>query len=289
MTAPNRSATTPADGGPRSTAVLVALAVTAFGIFAGLVALGTWQVERRAWKRDLIARVERRVQAAAVAAPGPDEWPRISASRDEYRRVHLAGTFLHDRETLVQAVTGLGGGYWVLTPLRRADGSVVLVNRGFVPPERRDRASRGAAEPKGEATISGLLRMTEPSGAFLRRNDPAAGRWYSRDVQAIALSRRLAGVAPYFVDADADAPAGTHDDPASAAGPVGGLTVTDFHDNHLAYALTWYALALMVAAAAGHLLHTERRLRSDRATAGVAVGTGIAPRPPHSSVRAELP
>ena len=176
MTAPERSATRPADDGPRSTAVLVALAVAAFGVFAGLVALGTWQVERRAWKHDLIARVERRVLAAAVAAPGPDEWPQISASRDEYRRVRLAGTFLHDRETLVQAVTGLGGGYWVLTPLQRADGSVVLVNRGFVPPERRDRASRAAAEPKGEASVSGLLRMTKPNGAFPRHNDTATNR-----------------------------------------------------------------------------------------------------------------
>lgn len=251
--------TAPAGGGPRSTAVLVALAVVAFGAFAGLVALGTWQVERRAWKRELIARVEQRVQAAAVAAPGPGEWPQVSASRDEYRRVRLAGIFLHDRETLVQAVTGLGGGYWVLTPLQTADGSVVLVNRGFVPPERRDRASRAAAEPKGEASVSGLLRMTEPGGAFLRRNDAAAGRWYSRDVQAIAASRGLTGVAPYFVDADAEAPA--HGTPGGESAPAGGLTVTDFHDNHLAYALTWYALALMVAAAAGHLLRTERRLR----------------------------
>ena len=76
---------------------------------------------------------------------------------------------------------------------------------------------------------------------------------------AIALSRRLTGVAPYFVDADA--PAGMPDDPAIAAGPVGGLTVIDFSNNHLAYALTWYALAAMLAVATGRLAHIEWRLR----------------------------
>ena len=260
MTTPDGSATPLADRGPRSTAVLVALTVVAFGLFAGLVALGTWQVERRAWKHALIARVGQRVQATAVPAPGHDEWRRISASRDEYRRVRLTGTFLHDRETLVQALTSLGGGYWVLTPLRSADGSVVLVNRGFVLSERRDRASRVAGEPQGETAVSGLLRVTEPGGAFLRRNDPAMDRWYSRDVQAIALRRRLTTVAPYFVDADALP--GVQDDSVLAVGPVGGLTVIDFHDNHLAYALTWYTLALMVAAATVHLLHAEWRLRN---------------------------
>ena len=250
--------------------MVAALTVAALGIFAGFVALGNWQLERRAWKHDLVARVEQRVHAAAVAPPGPEAWPQLNAAGDEYRHVRLSGTFLHDRETLVQATTSLGGGYWVLTPLRLADASVVLVNRGFVPPERRDRASRAAGQTRGEVTVSGLLRVTEPGGAFLRRNDAAAERWYSRDVQAIARSRGLARVAPYFVDADAAPPASG--EPAGSVGPVGGLTVTDFPDNHLAYALTWYVLALMVAVATGYLLRTEQRLRS--------VGAGSAPASP---------
>jgi surfeit locus 1 family protein len=276
LTASAGSATPAGDGGPRPTAVVVALAVVAFGLCAVLVALGTWQVERRAWKLDLIARVEQRVHAAPVAAPASGEWPRVSAARDEYRHVRMAGRFLHDRETLVQAVTALGAGYWVLTPLQAADGAVVLVNRGFVPAQQRDRRKRSAGAPGSEkgtttiVTVIGLLRMSEPGGAFLRRNDPAADRWYSRDVQAIAASRGLTGVAPYFVDADADGGAASraNGEPGGADNePFGGLTVTAFHNNHLAYALTWYALALMVAAAAGHLLRLERQLRRGRAHA----------------------
>jgi len=210
-------------------------------------------------KLDLIARVEQRVHAAPVAVPGPDQWPQVSAQRDEYRRVRLAGTFLHDRETLVQASTGLGGGYWVLTPLKTADGPVVLINRGFVPPERLDRASRGA--PGGSVTVTGLLRLTEPGGTYLRRNDPASDRWYSRDVSAIAAARGLTGCAPFFVDAEAaTAPQGESGDQAV---PVGGLTVTAFRNNHLVYAVTWYALALMVAVAVGYLVLVEARSRRE--------------------------
>jgi surfeit locus 1 family protein len=68
--------------------------------------------------------------------PGPSQWPQAAAGDYTYRAVRAAGQYLNDRETLVQAVTRLGGGFWVLTPLRTADGYHVLVNRGFVPPER---------------------------------------------------------------------------------------------------------------------------------------------------------
>jgi len=248
---------TPA-GRPRSAAVRAALAVCAALAFAGFFALGTWQVERRAWKLDLIARVEQRVHAPAADAPGRERWPQVNAAADEYRRVRLAGTFLHDKETLVQASTRLGAGFWVLTPLQAADGGIVLVNRGFVPPEAKDRPARKANEPQGETTVTGLLRITEPKGGFLRKNEPATGRWFSRDVQAIAASRGLGKVAPYFVDADA-APASSG---AAPAWPAGGLTVIAFPNSHLVYAFTWYGLALMVLVAAGYAWREGRRRRS---------------------------
>ena len=238
----------------------LAIALAGALLFSLFVALGTWQVERRGWKLALIDRVEQRVHAPATDAPEPDRWPRVNAADDEYRHVRLAGTFLHERETLVQASTVLGAGHWVLTPLQTAQGSVVLVNRGFVPPERRDRAARAGNAPAGEVEITGLLRMTEPGGGFLRRNDPAADRWFSRDVQAIAAARGLAEVAPFFIDEDAPAPQSMNA-AAEPRWPAAGLTVIAFHNNHLVYALTWYALALMVAGAAWLVVRTERRQR----------------------------
>ncbi|SCB43690.1 surfeit locus 1 family protein [Bradyrhizobium shewense] len=215
---------------------LTVLSLTAFVL---LIALGVWQIERRAWKLALIDRVEQRVHAPAQPIPSPASWPAVSAANDEYRHVSFTGRFLHDRETLVQAVTEEGPGYWVLTPLQRNDGTQVLVNRGFVPSERRDASTRRDGNPDGQVEITGLLRITEPKGGFLRNNVPQHNRWYSRDVAAIATARGLHDVAPFFVDADAGSQSGS--------GPIGGLTVVSFPNNHLIYALTWFALAFMLA------------------------------------------
>lgn len=215
-----------------SAGFLILFSLAAALAVAGLVSLGVWQIHRLAWKRDLIEKVESRVHAAPVSAP-------TSANDDDaYRRVFATGQFLHDRSTLVQAATARGAGFWVLTPLMTDRGFTLLVNRGFVPPEARTRFSR----PADQVRVTGLMRLSEPGGGFLRANDPAANRWYSRDVTAIGRARQLrAPVANYFIDAERSGP------PASL--PVGGLTVLRFPNSHLSYALTWFALAAMAAAA----------------------------------------
>ena len=254
---PGSTSTEASPTGGRSRGAKVALALLGLVLFSGFVALGNWQVHRRAWKLDLIARVNERVHAPPGPAPARSEWPRITAANSEYRHVEVSGIFLNASETLVQALTDLGSGYWVLTPLRQADGTLVLVNRGFVPPERRERAAHGASGTETPASVTGLLRISEPKGQFLRHNDPVHDRWYSRDVAAIAAARGLKGpVAPYFIDADGPAAGG-----GSAAGtaPVGGLTVIAFRNTHLSYALTWYGLALLVVAGAWVVVREERR------------------------------
>jgi surfeit locus 1 family protein len=243
----------PATGSPRSLASLILLGIAAALVFAVLAALGTWQLERRSWKLGLIERVSTRVHAPPVAAPGRGEWPLVTAADHEYRHVRVTGVFLNDRETQVTASTELGPGYWVLTPLQLPDGTLVLVNRGFVPTDRRDPATRRAGEIAGETTVTGLLRITEPGGTLLRSNDPSADRWYSRDVAAIAAARGLTNIAPYFIDADA-----ASNGPDS---PVGGLTVITFHNNHLIYAITWYSLALMLAGGTAYVIRQEWRAR----------------------------
>lgn len=201
-----------------------------------------------------MTRVEQRVHAPPVAPPGREQWSQITAANSEYLHVVVRGRFRHDRETRVQAVTELGGGFWVLTPLETLDGDVVLVNRGFVPPTQRDPATRSQGQIEGVTIVTGLMRMSETGGAYLRANEPAADRWYSRDVAAIAAARGLSEVAPYFIDADAGKT-------RSAGAPVGGLTVIRFSNNHVQYALTWFALALMVAGGALLVLRHEWRWR----------------------------
>jgi surfeit locus 1 family protein len=217
----------------------IAGTLAALGI-ALLFALGIWQIERRSWKLDLIQRVDARVTAPPLAAPGADRWPSISAGADEYRHVRVSGEYLSHGQSRVQALTRLGGGYWLLTPLRADDGSIVYINRGFVPAA----GSSAYAPPAGKVTVTGLLRISEPRGSLLRRNAPAEQRWYSRDVTAMARAAGLSDiVAPYFIDADAAVDANAAR--GSIRYPVAGLTVIRFPNNHLLYAITWFSLAAL--------------------------------------------
>lgn len=217
---------------------------------AVFVALGTWQMQRLFWKLDLIERVEARIHAEPVPAPARAAWRAVSRETDEYRRVVATGLFQHDKTVLVQAVTERGAGFWVLTPMRLADDTSVLINRGFVPSDRSDPAARLASEiAAGPVTVTGLLRISEPGGGFLRANDPANDRWFSRDVAAIAASKGISDIAPYFIDADAT--------PNAGGLPIGGLTVVTFRNSHLVYALTWYALAVMSAVGAWYVYRSR--------------------------------
>ena len=219
------------NSGPRKRRGLLALCLSGTLLFA---CLGIWQVQRLAWKRDLISRVDARVHAPPVAVPPRRDWATLGHEA-EYRRVQAHGVLLYDRETLVDALTGLGPGAWVLVPLQTGEG-VILVNLGFVPAEKRVAGTRASDQRPGDVTITGLLRLPEPGGRFLRPNEPATDRWFSRDVAAIAQIRGLGEVAPFFIDADAT---------ANPDAPVGGLTVVRFRNAHLVYAATWFALAAL--------------------------------------------
>jgi surfeit locus 1 family protein len=242
---------------PRGVFVLGLLAVLGVAMFAGFMALGIWQVHRRTWKHDLVARVDARVHAEPIGAPGRDQWPAVNATNDEYQRVKLTGTFQPDKSVRVRASTELGAGSWLLTPMRTQDGSMVIVNRGFVATTWCGGKATCGSGPNGETTVVGLLRISEPKGAFLQANDPANDRWYSRDVAAIGAAQGLGTAAPYFVDADAASSPGRDGND----GPVGGLTVIAFPDNHLMYALTWFGLALMTLFGGWIVWKDERKLR----------------------------
>src|SRR5256885_2043778 len=118
--------------------------------------------------------------------------PQITAADHEYRAVQASGHWLAGKTVLTQAVTELGAGFWVLTPLQMDDGNQVLVNRGFIPTAQRARwQDQPAQAPQDPVTVDGLLRISEPRGGFLRENDPAQQRWFSRDVAAIAQAQGL--------------------------------------------------------------------------------------------------
>ncbi len=222
-------------------------------LFTGFVLLGNWQVRRYHLKLQLAHDIAARAHAAPVPAPGPRQWPRIASGDGQYLHVKLRGHFL-GAQTLVHGASAQGYGYWVMAPLRTDRGFIVLINRGYIPSELPGTPAFAQIQPPGgEVTLTGLLRLSEPHGGFLRRNDPAQNRWYSRDVAAIAAKQGLPAdrVASYFVDADAAAD--------GARWPAGGLTQLHIYNHSLGYAITWYSLALGTLAAAAVTLRDKRR------------------------------
>ncbi|SDW98121.1 surfeit locus 1 family protein [Ruegeria halocynthiae] len=211
--------------------VTVVLLVLSAALIVVFVLLGNWQMRRLGWKQDLIAVVGARAFGDPADMPAQFD-PNLHA----YLRVSVDGEFLDAAPILIKAVTEIGPGYWVMSPMQTEAG-ILWVNRGFVPPDRRDPAQWAAPL----APITGLLRPDSPGGTLMERNRPDADRWVSRDTQAMSEARGFRSTLPYFLDADHLT--GTGD------WPRGGLTVVRFSNSHLSYALTWYAMAVLFAAA----------------------------------------
>ena len=221
--------------------IALAGAATAL-MLAVLISLGVWQLHRLAWKEGLIAQVSGRVDAPPVEAPPPRDWAGLKPDDYEYRHVRLTGVYDLTHQALVfRALTEPRGryggpGYLVLTPLRLASGPSVLVNRGFVPGDLKAAAAQG---PQGETTVTGLMRASEGRTWFTPADDPASGRYFTKDVETIAKGLGLGPHAPFEIDADASG--------GPDALPEGGETILAFPNNHLSYALTWFGLALGLA------------------------------------------
>lgn len=235
--------------------------IATLALFAILVALGSWQLQRRTWKQDLIGRIEARAYGAPAELPPESEWSDWLAQAQEYRRVRVIGRFLHEHEVPVHGLMSGARrgqpvqGYYLLTPLRLPDGAIVIVNRGFVPSELRDPARRTDPDPKGEVTLTGLMRAPETRGWFVPANEPARNAWFVRDVAEIARAKGLARVAPFIVEAEAS--------PSPGGWPRGGQTRLAIPNHHLQYALTWYGLALTLAAVFGAFAWRRLKAESD--------------------------
>jgi surfeit locus 1 family protein len=211
---------------------------------AFLIGLGTWQMQRLAWKQGLIGAIAERTHAAPI--PLATVEARAAEGGDpEYARVTVEGRLRNDHELYFYAIDErLGPGYHVLTPLERGDGSIVFVNRGFVPLEKKDPGTRAAGQPSDEISIVGLVRIPQQPKMFTPDNDPAKNIWYWYDLPAMAGAALPGGdarVAPLIVDAEAD--------PSPPGGlPKGGVTRLELPNRHLEYALTWYGLAAALVA-----------------------------------------
>jgi surfeit locus 1 family protein len=203
-----------------------------------LLGLGTWQVQRLQWKEGLIAQRDAMVAAPPIAPPQT----LAEAAKNEFRHVAVDGVLLNDKEIFLAAASDEGGsGYQVLTPLQEAGGRIIFVNRGFIPLELKDPAKREAGEPSGTTHITGLLRVppAKKPTFFLPDNRPDLNLWFWIDLPAMARAAGVPDAVSFYIDADKT--------PNPGGWPKGGVTRLELPNNHLQYAITWYALAVALA------------------------------------------
>lgn len=228
---------------PRRRHGLLGPAVAAVAAFAVLIGLAAWQLERKAWKEDLIDAIGRKLAAAPVDLPAAADWARLDRAEWEFRPVQFAGEFRHDQEALVYTSGSTlrpdtsGPGYWVFTPARTRDG-LVPVDRGFVPLDRKDVSARMAGQLAGVLGIVGVLRWPDARSWFTPNDDPAKNIWFVRDPVGIAAEKGWGAVPPFYVEQEAPIPPGGL--------PAPGKLKPNLPNNHLQYAITWFGLAAVL-------------------------------------------
>jgi surfeit locus 1 family protein len=226
--------------------------------FIVLLGLGTWQVQRLHWKENLIAERTARTTAAPIALP-PAGRQLSAAELDDldFRHATVTGAFEHAQEMYLAARTMEGSvGYQIVTPLRLEDGSVALVNRGWVPDTRKDPAKRAAGQVSGTVTIDGAIRAPGVQHWLQPDNEPAKNIWFWNDMPAMAAHAGIPAdrLVPVFLEAG---PA-----PNQGGLPIGGQTHVILPNDHLQYAITWFALAIGLA-----VIYFLYHLRRDAASA----------------------
>jgi len=249
-----------------------------FGIFtlamvAVFIGLGLWQLHRRAEKHALIAALTERLASAPTPLPQASQWSALSAASDQFRRVSFAATYPHLPDAMVYSAGSAvredisGPGTWAFLPARLSTGETVVINTGFAPNTMQDRAVEDRAVARlitdQPVALTGYIRFPEAAGLLTPAENPDKRLWFVRD--HLAMAHRLgwgqensqensqgnSQLAPFYIDLETPVP----DSGIPKPGPL------DVHlrDDHLQYAITWFALAGAVVIAFAVWMRGPRR------------------------------
>ncbi len=226
-----------------------------------LCSLGVWQLHRKVWKENLIAAMTARLNAPPEPLPAPAQWNKLTQEADEFRLVSFSAQFPAGQQVFVYTAGSAlrtditGPGYFVFAPARLADGSVVVVDRGFLP-EGQKQAAAGA--PSGPIEIVGVLRWPEERSLFTPSAESKSNVWFLRDPKGMSTEGHWNASAPFYVDQELPVPPGGL--------PKPGKLEVRLRDDHLQYAITWFGLAAGLLGVYGWWLFGRVRGRSSVGT-----------------------
>jgi surfeit locus 1 family protein len=229
--------------GRRGRVVMPAMATLI--MLAALIALGIWQINRKAWKEGLVDTLTQRLAAPPSDLPAPAHWAELNQAADEYRRVRFTAALVPGEDALIFTSGSTfrpdveGPGYWVLAPARLPGGGTVVVDRGFLPNGEGDPAARDRGTPAAPLEMVGVMRWPEPSAWFTPAGEPGRNLWFVRDQLGIAKAKNWGEVAPFFVELESPRP------PEGL--PIPGPLKATLPNDHLQYAIIWFSLAAVVA------------------------------------------
>jgi cytochrome oxidase assembly protein ShyY1 len=231
-------------------------------------ALGTWQLNRRAEALAEVARIDANYDAEPipVAEALPD--PATFDVDQRWQVVALSGAYLADEEVVVRNRPFEGSsGFEVITPFRLDDGTVFMVDRGWIPQASDGRPSDVPAPPEGEVQVTARLKAGE---GRIEGRTSTGDEFATIDLEELAArvgEPSFTGAYGVLVQTGADAT----EPPLAAARPARD------EGPHLSYALQWFVFALLAFIGLGWAANQERK--SLALTAAEERGEAPAPAP----------
>ena len=168
---------------------------------------------------------------------------RETPSQDDHRAARATGRFLDEPPQLryLTSVKGFGPGFRLISAFELESGERILVDRGFAPESAAPRGTPAPPPPDATTNVSGVLRWPNESSAFTPAPNLEDRIWFARDVAAMAAAMEARPVMLVLAPLR-QAPSGGVDWPA----PI--FENVSLPNNHLGYAVTWFALAAIWAA-----------------------------------------
>ncbi len=201
-----------------------------------LLSLGTWQVQRLAWKEGVLVEIEARIGGDPVVLPvGTDP------EADRYMPVEAEGVLTGEGLRVLASVKQIGAVHRIVGVLETGERRV-LADLGYV------RVLDGEGEvPTGPVTLTGNLHWPDEVDGWTPEPDAETGLWFARDVPAMAAAL---GTEPVLVVARTTSLDGITPLPVGTEG---------IPNDHLQYAITWFSLALVWVGMTVFLLWRIRR------------------------------